>query len=92
MNPFLARRKGVGDFSRDCHGADSAASRIALSSAVARVNLVSPAGVALEAAGSAVANLAHDLDRAMAVGTERHLSARQNRDHPHGALAPVALG
>src|ERR1022692_3288112 len=35
--------------------------------------LVSPAGVTLERAGRAVTDLAHDLDRTVAVRAERHL-------------------
>ena len=39
-----------------------------------------------------VTNLAHDLHRALAVRTERHLRPRKERNDPQGPLASTALG
>jgi hypothetical protein len=65
---------------------------VATAGIASRVFLVPTAGVALERARGAVMDLAHDLDRAVAIRTDRHLRARQNWNDAHRSFAAVAFG
>ena len=56
------------------------------------VTSISAARVTLECTGRAVTNLAHDLHGPVAIGAKGDFGAGQNRNDPHGPLAPGAFG